>query len=70
MKPIPNASALAALLALALAACGGGSSGRPSGVAFVQGQIARTSDTTDPVPINDLELAFPEDTAQFDALFR
>lgn len=61
---------LGALTLLALAACGGGGSDTPSGVSFVRGQIARTSETTDPVEINDLDLQFPENTAAFDSLFQ
>lgn len=63
--------ALACVLACAtLAACGGGSSGTPSGNAFVASQIAgNTNDTAEPVQINDSDLQFSENPAAFDALF-
>lgn len=60
----------ASFVLLLAAACGGGGGGTASGVSFVKGQIARTSETTDPVQINDLNLAFPDDTAQFDSVFQ
>ncbi len=65
-----NRLLLGACALLALAACGGGGSDTQSGVSFVRGQIARTSETTDPVEINDLDLRFPENTAAFDSLFQ
>lgn len=60
----------AALASVALAACGGGSSGTPSGNGFVTSQIANnTTDTAEPVEINDASLQFSENPAAFDALF-
>jgi hypothetical protein len=62
---------LAALALVSIAACGGGGGGSTSsGVSFVRAQVSQTSETADPVEINDLDLAFPESTSVFDSLFR
>ena len=57
-------------IVLGLASCGGGGSGTPSGTTFVKNQFALTSDTTDPVQIDALDLRFSENTAAFDSLFQ
>lgn len=58
-----------ALVACGLSACNGGGSG-PSGAAFVKNQLNRTSETSEPVAIDGLDLQFSESTAEFDSLFQ
>jgi hypothetical protein len=57
-----------------VAGCGGGGGGSGDQstdfAAFVHAQIADTSETTEPVPIQDGSFDVSEDEHQFDDLFR
>ncbi len=59
-----------ALVALLGACNGGGGGGTPSGNALVTSQISATSETAEPVSINDKTLNFSSDEHAFDALFQ
>ena len=55
---------------LALAACNGGGGGAPSGNALVTGQISATSESSEPISINEKTLQFSENEHAFDALLQ
>jgi hypothetical protein len=71
-----RAAAIAGIVSvLAIAGCGGGSHGGSSTStttdfnAFVRQQLDETSDTTQPVPINDKTFRFSDDPNAFNDLF-
>ncbi len=62
---------LLALASLGVAACGGGGSGTGAAIdfaSFVLALLGSTSDRSDPVPTNDLDLIDRQDPNAFDSV--